>query len=110
MLQQNLHNGCTKNDHCYFNANHLIIKQLTNVKTLIDVEFNFKSIGIFEFIEQLIIKFLWSVLGCNREWSIDPVKTSLVVGGSFLAIFIFFKKSYTKMLVSFLKVNWIVFF
>ena len=74
MLQQIQRNGRTKNDHRCFNANHLIIKRLTNAKTLIDEEFNSKSIGVFEFIERLIIDFRRSGLGCDFEWSIDPPK------------------------------------
>ena len=63
-------NGCIKNDDQYSTTENLIIKQSTNTKILIDVEFNSILVSIFGLIERMIIDFRRSILYHGFEGSI----------------------------------------
>ena len=74
-MQQNSRNGRNKNDRRYFDADHLIINRLTNVKILIDVKLNSTLVSIFAFIERSIIEFRLTILGHGYRWSTDHGET-----------------------------------
>ena len=72
LLQRNSRNGRTRNDHRYFNADHLIVNQLTNANIRINIELNSISISTFVYIERLIINVRQTILGhsvgVDRSW------------------------------------------